>query len=58
MFLLFSRYTACFLIRYGFSMQVEYVIVKFDHENKVARLSLRGGEILKKLNEKEALNPE
>lgn len=41
-----------------FYFQIEYVIVKLDHANKRARLSLRGGEILKILNEKELKNPE
>ncbi|XKL66481.1 hypothetical protein PGB90_009901 [Kerria lacca] len=41
-----------------FGDEVEYVILKVDHKNKIARLSLRGGEILKKLNAKEQENPE
>lgn len=46
------------LFFYFFPLQVEYVILKVDHKNKIARLSLRGGEILKKLNAKEQENPE
>lgn len=38
-------------------LQVEYIIVKLDHANKRARVSLRGGEILRILNEKEQKNP-
>lgn len=34
--------------------EVEYILVKFDEENKAARVSLRAQEILSILNEKEA----
>lgn len=37
--------------------QVEYILVKFDDENKVARASLRASDILPVLNEKEAADP-
>lgn len=38
--------------------EVEYIIVKFDHEKKVAKLSLRATELLHTLNEKELNDPE
>ncbi|XP_024085611.1 glutamate--cysteine ligase catalytic subunit [Cimex lectularius] len=38
--------------------EVEYMIVKFDDDNKKASLSLRGQELLSILNEKEAKNPD
>lgn len=34
------------------------MIVRFDHENKKAQVSLRAEEILQKLNEEEAKNPD
>lgn len=34
------------------------MIVKFDHENKTARLSLRAQEILAQLQKAEIANPE
>lgn len=37
--------------------QVEYVLVKFDDKNKVARVSLRAQELLAILNQREAENP-
>jgi glutamate--cysteine ligase catalytic subunit len=37
---------------------VEYILVKFDHEKKTARVSLRAEEILNVLREKELENPE
>ncbi|KAF5270470.1 hypothetical protein FQA39_LY08348 [Lamprigera yunnana] len=37
--------------------EVEYIIVKFDHDNKTAKVSLRAQEILNVLNEKERLDP-
>lgn len=37
--------------------QVEYILVKFDNENKVARVSLRAVELLAILNQREADNP-
>lgn len=37
--------------------EVEYIIVKFDDENKRATVSLRAQEILAKLNEKELADP-
>lgn len=37
--------------------EVEYIIVKFDDENKIARVSLRAQEILTELNKKEFENP-
>lgn len=37
--------------------QVEYVLVKFDDKNKVARVSLRAQELLAILNQREADNP-
>lgn len=38
--------------------EVEYIIVKFDHQNKKARVSLRAEELLNILNEKELKDPE
>lgn len=38
--------------------EVEYIIVKFDDENKKATVSLRAEEILNKLQEKELADPE
>lgn len=38
--------------------EVEYIIVKFDDEKKVARVSLRADEILKVLQQKELRDPE
>ncbi|KAK5645790.1 hypothetical protein RI129_004254 [Pyrocoelia pectoralis] len=38
--------------------EVEYIIVKFDHEKKIAKLSLRSHEILAILNEKELADPQ
>jgi glutamate--cysteine ligase catalytic subunit len=38
--------------------EVEYIIVKFNDERKVARVSLRAQEILAELNKKELENPE
>lgn len=38
-------------------LQVEYIIVKFDHEKKTAKISLRAQEILEALNEKEKEDP-
>ncbi|KAI5693722.1 hypothetical protein M8J75_004461 [Diaphorina citri] len=37
---------------------VEYIIVKFDHQNKKARVSLKAEELLNILNEKEHRDPE
>ncbi|XP_075235916.1 glutamate--cysteine ligase [Lycorma delicatula] len=37
--------------------EVEYIIVKFNHQKKIAQVSLRAQEILNKLQEKELLNP-
>ncbi|XP_015364646.1 PREDICTED: glutamate--cysteine ligase [Diuraphis noxia] len=37
--------------------EVEYIIVKFDHTNKTAKVSLCAQDILSKLNEKEANDP-
>lgn len=37
--------------------EIEYMIVKFDHENKKVRLSLRGGEILNQLTALESSDP-
>lgn len=38
-------------------LQVEYILVKFDDENKKAQVSLRAEEVLAKLNEKEMADP-
>ncbi|XP_075158520.1 glutamate--cysteine ligase-like [Haematobia irritans] len=38
--------------------EVEYVIVKFDDNGKVARVSLKARELLAKLNEKEMTDPQ
>lgn len=38
--------------------EIEYMIVRFDHENKKAQVSLRADEILEQLNEEEAKNPD
>lgn len=38
--------------------EIEYMIVRFDHENKKAQVSLRAEDILTKLNEEEAKNPD
>lgn len=37
--------------------QVEYILVKFDDKNKVARVSLRAQELLAILNQREADDP-
>ncbi|XP_017056232.1 glutamate--cysteine ligase [Drosophila ficusphila] len=37
--------------------EVEYIIVKFDDENRVARVALRAQELLAQLNEKELADP-
>lgn len=37
--------------------EVEYIIVKFDDERKVARVALKAQDLLEKLNEKEAADP-
>lgn len=37
--------------------EVEYIIVKFDDDNKKARVSLRAADILQELNEKELRDP-
>lgn len=37
--------------------EVEYIVVKFDHENKTAKVSLRAQDILNELNQKELANP-
>ncbi|XP_017870758.1 PREDICTED: glutamate--cysteine ligase [Drosophila arizonae] len=37
--------------------EVEYIIVKFDDEQKVARVSLKAKDLLAKLNEKELADP-
>ncbi|XP_018796163.1 PREDICTED: glutamate--cysteine ligase [Bactrocera latifrons] len=37
--------------------EVEYIIVKFDDENRVARVSLKAPELLNHLNEKELADP-
>ncbi|KAJ9594296.1 hypothetical protein L9F63_014301, partial [Diploptera punctata] len=37
---------------------VEYILVKFDHEKKIARVSLRASEVLNVLQEKELKNPD
>ncbi|KAJ8870873.1 hypothetical protein PR048_027174 [Dryococelus australis] len=37
--------------------QVEYIIVKFDHENKTAKVSLRASKVLSALNKKEEDDP-
>lgn len=46
-----------FLLIFFFFSQVEYILVKFDEENKVARVSLRAPELLAILNQKEADDP-
>ncbi|XP_067641863.1 glutamate--cysteine ligase [Eurosta solidaginis] len=38
--------------------EVEYIIVKFDDEHRVARVSLKAQELLNKLNEKELADPD
>lgn len=38
--------------------EVEYIIVKLDHEKKAAKVSLRANEILAQLNVKEQENPD
>ncbi|XP_068152614.1 glutamate--cysteine ligase isoform X2 [Drosophila tropicalis] len=37
--------------------EVEYIIVKFDDEQKVARVALKAKDLLEKLNEKELADP-
>lgn len=37
-------------------LQVEYMILKFDHENKKVQVSLRGNELLETLQQKELNN--
>ena len=37
--------------------QVEYILVKFDHEEKTAKLLLKSSELLPKLQEEEFSNP-
>lgn len=44
-------------IKYCFFFQVEYILLKFDDENKKVQVSLRGEECLSKLNEKELADP-
>lgn len=39
------------------NFQVEYILVKFDDENKTAQVSLRAEDVLAKLNEKEMADP-
>lgn len=36
-----------------FGDEIEYMLIKFDHENRRVRVSLRGAEILKTLMDKE-----
>lgn len=36
---------------------MEYILVKFDDENKVARVALRAADLLPILNQREADNP-
>lgn len=36
---------------------MEYILVKFNDEQKTAKVSLRAKEILQKLNEKELKDP-
>lgn len=43
------------ILRWG--DEVEYLLIKFDHEKKKALLSLRGQEVLHHLQEKELTNP-
>ncbi|XP_061392080.1 glutamate--cysteine ligase-like [Musca vetustissima] len=38
--------------------EVEYIIVKFDEQNRVARVSLKAQSLLAKLNEKEMTDPQ
>lgn len=38
-------------------IQVEYILVKFDDENKTARVALRAADLLPILNQREADNP-
>lgn len=38
-------------------LQMEYMIIKLDHKNRKARLSLRGTELLEVLREAEETNP-
>lgn len=44
-------YPTCFLLK------VEYVLVKFDHENKTAKLLLKSKPLLKELQKEEFENP-
>lgn len=37
--------------------QVEYILVRFDDENKVAQVALRAADLLPILNKREADNP-
>lgn len=37
--------------------QVEYILVKFDDDNKVARVTLRAAELLPILNQREIDDP-
>lgn len=47
------------IINYSYLfIQVEYILVKFDHEKKVARVSLRASEVLNILQEKEVKSPQ
>lgn len=41
----------------NFTVQVEYMLIKFNDDEKTAKLSLRAVEILKILNEKETEDP-
>ena len=39
-------------------LQVEYMLVKFDHEQKKATLTLKAEEVLEELQKEEKINPE
>jgi len=47
-----------YLTRVLHDLQIEYTIVRIDHEKKVARLALVGPETLDKINEEEQRTPE
>lgn len=40
-----------------YCIQIEYILVRFDDENKTAKVSLRGADLLTILNERENADP-
>lgn len=54
----FSLFGVIFTLFNFFLLQIEYMIVKFDHDNKKAQLSLKAHDILQTLMEEEQRDPE